>query len=65
MDCIGEAKKFIRRAQQASHREVVNQHLAMAEWYLDEALKEREDASGNGRIAASEPKEPKRKTHAV
>jgi hypothetical protein len=41
MDCIGEAKKFIKRAQEASHPEVINQHLAMADWYLTEAIKER------------------------
>lgn len=48
MDHLSEAKKFIERAQNASNREVVNQHLAMADWYLSEALKEREDAQRNG-----------------
>jgi hypothetical protein len=42
MDCIVEAKKFIQRAQNASHKEVINQHLAMADWYLTEAIKERD-----------------------
>ncbi|HYJ58093.1 MAG TPA: hypothetical protein VEW64_01920 [Methyloceanibacter sp.] len=42
MDHLNEAKKFIQRAQGASNREVINQHLAMADWYLNEALKERD-----------------------
>jgi hypothetical protein len=41
MDCIHEAKKFVKRAQEASTPEVIHQHLAMADWYLSEALKER------------------------
>ena len=44
MDCINEAKKFVKRAQEASTPEVIHQHLAMADWYLAEALKERSDA---------------------
>jgi hypothetical protein len=40
MDCINEAKKFIRRAQEASTPEVIHQHLAMADWYLSEAVKQ-------------------------
>jgi len=58
MDCIGEARKFIQRAQEASHREVINQHLAMAEWYLKEALKEREEARGEDRPQAKQRKKP-------
>ena len=42
MDHLTEAKKFIERAQNASHREVINQHLVMADWYLTEAIKERD-----------------------
>jgi hypothetical protein len=48
MDCIAEAKKFIERAQEASNKEVINQHLAMADWYLNEALKERDEEQRNG-----------------
>ena len=46
MDHLNEAKKFIRRAQNASHPEVINQHLVMADWYLAEAIKERDGTSG-------------------
>lgn len=42
MDHLNEARKFIQRAQNASNREVINQHLAMADWYLCEAIKERD-----------------------
>ena len=56
MDCITEAKKFVQRAQEASHREVVNQHLAMADWYLNEALKERDETECNGRQKKTESK---------
>ena len=44
MDCINEAKKFIKRAQEAYTPEVIHQHLAMADWYLSEAIKERSGA---------------------
>jgi hypothetical protein len=42
MDHLNEAKKFIQRAQNASHKEVIDQHLALADWYLTEAMKERD-----------------------
>jgi hypothetical protein len=58
MDCILEAKKFVQRAQEASHREVVNQHLVMADWYLNEALKEREEAQRTDANGAKPPKKP-------
>jgi hypothetical protein len=45
MDHLGEAKKFIQRAQSASHKEVIDQHLVLADWYLSEAIKERDGAS--------------------
>lgn len=48
MDCIVEAKKFIQRAREASHREVIDQDLEMAEWYLNEALKERDETQHVG-----------------
>jgi hypothetical protein len=47
MDYIDEAKKFIRRAQDASYPEVISQNLAMADWCLAEAMKER-DGAGTG-----------------
>lgn len=58
MDCIVEAKKFIQRAREASHREVIDQDLEMAEWYLNEALKERDETQHNGRQKKSEPRKP-------
>jgi hypothetical protein len=45
MDHLSEAKKFIQRAQNASHKEVIVQHLVMADWYLSEAIKERDGAA--------------------
>jgi hypothetical protein len=48
VDYISEAKKFIQRARDASHREVINQQLAMADWYLSEAIKERDQAEASG-----------------
>ena len=48
MDYINEAKKFIQRAQDASHKEVINQQLAMADWCLSEAIKERDEAEASG-----------------
>ena len=48
MDYISEAKKFIQRARDASHKEVINQQLAMADWYLSEAIKERDEAEASG-----------------
>jgi hypothetical protein len=50
MDYIGEAKKFIQRAKDAFHPEVMGQHLAMADWCLGEAIKERD---GNGKNGAA------------
>ena len=44
MDHLSEAKKFIQRAQSASHKEVIDQHLVLADWYLSEAIKERDGA---------------------
>jgi hypothetical protein len=44
MDYLVEARKFIQRAQDASNIDVINQHLVIADWYLSEALKEREAA---------------------
>ena len=53
MDHLNEAKKFVQRAQNASHKEVSDQHLTIAEWYLTEAIKERDgtDAGGAGEDA--------------
>lgn len=47
MDYINEAKKFIQLAQDASYPEVISQNLAMADWCLSEAMKER-DGVGTG-----------------
>ncbi len=43
MDYVVEAKKFVERAHQESHPEVVKEHLKMAEWCLKQALEERGD----------------------
>jgi hypothetical protein len=43
MDYISEAKKFVERAHEAAHPEVIRQHLKIAEWYLDQAIEERNE----------------------
>lgn len=43
MDYLIEAKKFLQRAHDASHPEVIEQHLSMAEWCLSQAIKERDE----------------------
>jgi len=45
MDYLGEAKKFIQRAQDASRPEVIKANLEMADWWLSQAI---EDANGQG-----------------
>lgn len=59
MDCIAEAKKFIQRAREASHREVIEKDLEMADWYLNEALKERDEAQRD-EPDGTKPKPPPR-----
>ena len=41
MDYLMEAKKFVERANQAAHPEVIKEHLNMAEWCLSQAIEER------------------------
>jgi len=43
MDYLIEAKKFVERAHEAAHPEVIKQHLKMAEWYLEQAIEERSE----------------------
>jgi hypothetical protein len=43
MDYISEAKKFVERAHEAAHPEVIRQHLKIAEWFLDQAIEERNE----------------------
>jgi hypothetical protein len=42
MDYLIEAKKFVERANEAAHP-VIKQHLKMAEWYLAQAIEERNE----------------------
>jgi hypothetical protein len=44
MDYLTEAKKFVQRAHEACHPEVIKQHLKMAEWYLSQVIEERNDS---------------------
>ena len=55
MDHLTEAKKFIQRAQNASHKEVIDQHLVMADWYLTEAIKERDGTAESEKANQSVP----------
>jgi hypothetical protein len=45
MDFVEEAKKFIQRAANAGHPEVVKENLKMADWCLGQAIAGREGAS--------------------
>lgn len=42
MDFVEEAKKFIQRAADAGHPEVVKENLKMADWCLGQALEARD-----------------------
>jgi hypothetical protein len=52
MDYVEEAKKFIQRAVDANHPDVMREHLRMADWCLCQEVDER--------AAPSSPKEPPR-----
>lgn len=45
MDFVDEAKKFIQRATEAGHPDVVKENLKMADWCLGQAIEERSGAS--------------------
>jgi hypothetical protein len=47
MDYIAEAKKFIQRAVDAHHPDVIKEHLRMADWCLCQEI--------DGRRQAAEP----------
>jgi hypothetical protein len=42
MDYIAEAKKFIQRAVNAQHPDVVKEQLKMADWCLGQEIEERD-----------------------
>ena len=54
MDYVVEAKKFVQRANEADHPEVIKQHLKMADWCLKQAIDERNEPT---------PSEAPRKTN--
>jgi hypothetical protein len=43
MEYLVEAKKFIQRAHNAVHPEVMKSELELAEWFLSEAINERDE----------------------
>ena len=43
MDYVIEAKKFVQRANEADHPEVIKEHLKMADWCLKQAIDERSE----------------------
>jgi hypothetical protein len=49
MDYLGEAKKFIQRAQDASRPEVMKAHLEMADWWLSQAIEQDDGAASEDR----------------
>jgi hypothetical protein len=55
MNFVDEAKKFIQRAADARHPEVVKEQLKMADWCLDQAIEERDGS----RAPAAPPPEAK------
>jgi hypothetical protein len=44
MDYLVEAKKFIQRAVDANHRDVVRENLKLADWFLTQEIEERNGA---------------------
>ena len=62
MDHLTESKKFIQRAQNASHKEVIDQHLVMANWYLTEAIKERDGTAESEKANRSPDREASART---
>jgi hypothetical protein len=55
MDYIVEAKKFVRRAVNAEHVDVIKENLKLADWFL---LQEIEERSGAGRDGPQKSLEP-------
>jgi hypothetical protein len=45
MDYVVEARRFIQRAVDADHPDVVKQHLKIADWYLYQEIEERDGVS--------------------
>lgn len=45
MDFVEEAKKFIQRAADAGHPEVVKENLKMADWCLNQVAEEQRGPS--------------------
>jgi hypothetical protein len=45
MDYVVEARRFIQRAVDADHPEVIKQHLKIADWYLYQEIEERDSVS--------------------
>ena len=44
MDYLLAAKKFVQRGREAVTVDVIKTHLEMAEWYLTQAIQERDGA---------------------
>jgi hypothetical protein len=53
MDFVLEAKKFVQRANDANHPEVIKEHLKMADWCLKQAIDERSGSNGEASRKAS------------
>jgi hypothetical protein len=43
MDYLIEARKFVQRAHNAVYPEVIETELELAEWFLSQAIRERDD----------------------
>jgi hypothetical protein len=49
MDYLVEAKKFVRRAVNAEHVDVIKENLKLADWFLIQEIEERSGGAGQDR----------------
>jgi hypothetical protein len=49
MDYLVEAKKFVRRAVNAEHVDVIKENLKLADWFLIQEIEERSGGAAQDR----------------
>jgi hypothetical protein len=58
MEYLVEAKKFIERAHNAVHPEVIKTELEVAEWFLSQAINERgEKPDRSHEVTTAQPRQ--------